>query len=258
MRWLNSRTYPRWLLLIYLAALGLMSINPAYTKSFLIENALSFIVVIVVVSTYKNFRLSNLSYTLLFVFLGLNLIGSYYTHAGVPYEEWSKSLFGISINELFGFQRNNYDRLTHFTFGLLIFYPIREVFLRIADAKGFWGYYLPLDVVISFSALYELIEYAIAVIFGESVGMLILGSQGDIWDTHKDIAMATLGAVISMLSVAFINYLHKPRFAKDIAKSLEVKRKTPLGEYALRRMIALKRMREKMVIKVKSMRKKKD
>lgn len=256
MKWLTIKTYPKWLLAAYLAALALMSINPANRESFLIENVLSFIVIIVVVMTYRNFRLSNLSYTLLFIFLSLNLIGFYYTHAGVPYEKWSKSVLGISINEIFGFQRNNYDRLTHFTFGLLLSYPIREVFLRIADAKGFWGYYLPLDVVISFSALYELIEYAIALAFGPSVGALILGTQGDVWDTHKDIAMATSGAVISMFSVALINYMHKPRFARDIAKSLEVKRKTPLGEYAWRRMMALKRMREKMVMKVKSLRKK--
>jgi len=254
MKWFNARTYPRWLLLAYFIALLITSVNPADSKTFLIENTLSLLIVIIVVLTYKNFRLSNLSYTLLFIFLILNLIGFYYTHANVPYERWSKSLFGIGINEMFGFQRNNYDRLTHFTFGLLIFYPIREVFLRIVDAKGFWGYYLPLDVVISFSAVYELIEYATALIFGPKVGMLILGAQGDLWDTQKDIAMASLGAVIAMFAVAFINYIHKPAFAKDIVQSLKVKKKMPLGEYALRRMVALKRIRANMVKKVRGFR----
>jgi putative membrane protein len=94
-----------------------------------------------------------------------------------------------------------YDRLVHFSFGLLIAYPIREMFLRVARVRGFWGYYLPLDVTMSFSMLYELIEWAYAAIAGGSAGAAFLGTQGDEWDAQKDMAIATLGGLISMCVV---------------------------------------------------------
>ncbi|MBI2651818.1 DUF2238 domain-containing protein, partial [Candidatus Woesearchaeota archaeon] len=102
--------------------------------------------------------------------------------------------------------------------------------------KGFWGYYLPLDVMAAFSMIYELIEWAVALVFGGELEMTYLGTQGDIWDAHKDMALATLGALISMVIVAFINYRYKPDFKKEIESSLSVKRKTPLGEVELERM----------------------
>jgi putative membrane protein len=86
-----------------------------------------------------------------------------------------------------------YDRLVHFCFGLLMAYPIREMFLRVARVRGFWGYYLPLDVTMSFSMLYELIEWEYAACAGGEAGAAFLGTQGDEWDAQKDMAMATLG-----------------------------------------------------------------
>ena len=166
----------------------------------------------------------------------LHTIGARYTYSEFPYEAWTKSIFGVGINELLGFTRNHYDRLVHFSFGLLMAYPVREIFLRIASVKGFWGYYLPLDVMAAFSMVYELIEWAVALVFGGELEMTYLGTQGDIWDAHKDMALATLGALISMVIVAFINYRYKPDFKKEIESSLSVKRKTPLGEVELERM----------------------
>jgi len=186
--------------------------------------------------TYKRFPLSHISYTLIFVFMILHTIGAHYTYAEVPYDNWAKALFGVGINEIFGFTRNHYDRLVHFSFGFLMAYPVREIFLRIVNVKGFWGYYLPLDVMAAFSMVYELIEWAVALAFGGELEMTYLGTQGDIWDAHKDMALATLGALITVLVVAFINYRYKPGFKEEIENSLSVKRKTPLGEVELERM----------------------
>lgn len=194
---------------------------------------MTFIFIPILVLTYRKFPLSHLSYTLIFVFMVLHSIGAHYTYAEVPYNKWSQALFGISINELFGFSRNHYDRLVHFSFGLLLAYPIREVFMRIAYVKGFWAYYLPFDVTAAFSMAYELIEWAVALVFGGDLGMAYLGTQGDIWDAHKDMALAVTGAAISMIIVAFFNYRYKKDFAADFGKSLSVKRKRPLGEVEL-------------------------
>ena len=134
-------------------------------------------------------------------------------------------------------QRNYYDRLVHFCFGFLLAYPIRELFMRVAGAKGFWGYYLPLDLTMSFSMLYELIEWAAASFFGGDLGQAYLGTQGDQWDAQKDMAMATLGAVISMSVVALINWQFNKNFGAEIRDSLRTKGEGPLGERKLREMI---------------------
>jgi len=233
MRWFHSKKYPFALLLIFIAIWVLTAINPSYPSDFILESALTFIFIPVLIFTYRKFPLSHLSYTLIFVFMALHSIGAHYTYAEVPYNKWSQAWLGISLNEVFGFSRNHFDRLAHFSFGLLLAYPIREVFMRIANVKGFWAYYLPFDVTAALSMAYELIEWAVALIFGGDLGMAYLGTQGDIWDAHKDMALAVTGAAISMAVVAFFNYLYKRDFAKDFGKSLSVKRKMPLGEVEL-------------------------
>ena len=77
-------------------------------------------------------------------------------------------------------------------------YPMRELFLRVADARGFWGYFLPLDLTLSTSAIFELFEWAAAELFGGDLGIAYLGTQGDMWDAQKDMALAGLGAAIAM------------------------------------------------------------
>ena len=103
--------------------------------------------------TYKSFPLSRVSYTCIFVFMMLHALGAHYTYAKVPYQEWFPALAG---------GRNHFDRLVHFAYGLLLAYPIREMFLRIGNVRGFWGYFLPLDLTMSTSMLYELIEWGAA------------------------------------------------------------------------------------------------
>ena len=135
------------------------------------------------------------------MFPSLHLVGAHYTYSEVPYDEWIRGhrpdpLLGL------GWQRNHYDRLVHFLYGLLFAYPTREVFLRVAAVRGFWGYYLPLDVTMATSTSYELIEWGAAELLGGDLGQAYLGSQGDQWDAQKDMALATLGAVLATVATA--------------------------------------------------------
>ncbi len=213
------------------------AIKPLYPKDWLLENILVVIAVIFLFLTFKRLPLSRISYTLIFIFLALHVVGSHYTYAEVPYDQWFYSLTGTTINELFGWQRNNFDRVVHFSYGLLLAYPIREVFLRVVNVKGFWGYFLPLDLTMSTSMLYELVEWAVANIVGGDLGMAYLGIQGDIWDAHKDMALASLGALITMLIVMLINRAIQRDFAQEWNDSLRVKHPAPLGEDEIARMI---------------------
>jgi putative membrane protein len=205
------------------------AIHPKYLRNWISENTLLVVAVVFLVLTRKRFPLSKISYTLIVVFLALHTIGAHYSYSEVPYNDWWRAMFGQPLNS----GRNHYDRLVHFCFGLLIAYPIREMFCRVAGAKGFWGYYLPLDLTMSFSMLYELMEWGYAAAAGGSAGASFLGTQGDEWDAQTDMAMATLGALISMCIVAFINWKFDKNFGTEFRDSLSVKRALPLGEVRL-------------------------
>jgi putative membrane protein len=229
----------------YLVVLGLLfvllwaalAIAPRDRGDWALENALVGAFVALMALTYRRMVLSRISYTLIFVFLCLHEIGAHYTYAEVPYDEWLRSLTGVTLNSLLGWQRNNFDRVVHFSYGLLIAYPVRELFVRVAAVRGFWGYFLPLDLTMSTSMMFELFEWAAAELFGGDLGQAYLGTQGDAWDAHKDMALASLGALVCMLLTAAINRALQRDFAAEWAESLTVKQPQPLGEDEIARML---------------------
>jgi len=210
-----------------------LAFHPNDRHDWLLENALTLLGIVLLAATWRVFPLRRLSYVLITIFLALHTIGAHYTYAEVPYDDWMRDAFGTSLNELLGWQRNNFDRVVHFSYGLLLAVPVREVFVRIAKVGGFWSYFLPLDLTMSTSMLYELIEWGAAVYFGGDLGMAYLGTQGDVWDAHKDMALASLGALISMTITALINRQMQRDFAREWADSISVKRRKPLGEEAI-------------------------
>ena len=220
--------------LMLLAVWGLvwlvLAIEPVDREAWLLENMLVFVSVPVLLRGYWLLPLSRISYTLLAVFFCLHAIGSHYTYSLVPYDPFWIEVFGESINETLGFERNHYDRLVHFCFGLLLAYPCREVFIRIAGARGFWAYFLPVILMMSLSVVYEFIEWGAAVAFGGELGVHYLGTQGDEWDAHMDMALASLGAAIAMLVVLVSNRILQRDFAAEWAESCRVKDSQPLGE----------------------------
>ena len=221
-----------------LAALWVpLAFHPYDRADWWLENALLFVGITVLVGTHRVFPLSKVSYTTLFVFFCLHTIGAHYTYAEVPYDEAWRQLTGQSLNEALGWERNNFDRVVHFAYGLLLAYPIREVFLRIANVRGFWGYFLPLDLTMSTSMLFELIEWGAVLVVGGELGQAYLGTQGDEWDAHKDMALASLGALISMGVTAGINIYLQRDFAREWAKSLRIHGRAPLGEVAIKKML---------------------
>jgi putative membrane protein len=233
----------------YLAILGLLfavifavcAIKPWHWNDWALENALVVGFVAAIAAFRKRLCFSRVSYTLIFIFLSLHEVGSHYTYAEVPYDDWMRALTGRGLNELFGWQRNHFDRLVHFSYGLLLAYPIREIFLRVANVRGFWGYFLPLDLTMSTSMLYELIEWGAATAFGGELGQAYLGTQGDPWDAHKDMGLATLGALIAMILTGALNHRYQRDFAREWNESLQVKGAIPLGEDELARLMAEKR-----------------
>ena len=228
----------------YLAILGclfavvfaLSAIRPHHLADWLLENALVVLGIVVLLAFRRRMLFSRISYTLIFLFLCLHELGAHFTYAEVPYDDSFRTLTGRTFNSLFGWQRNHFDRLVHFAYGLLLAYPVREIFLRVANVRGFWGYFLPLDLTMSTSMLYELIEWAAAEVFGGELGQAYLGTQGDIWDAHKDMALASIGALLAMLLTAALNATLQRDFAREWNESLRVKHRAPLGEDEIARL----------------------
>jgi putative membrane protein len=210
---------------------------PSYREDWLLENVLVFAIVPFLVVTYRRLPLSRISYASLLLFLILHEIGAHYTYAEVPYDVAFEAVFGGSLNEWIGWERNHFDRLVHFLYGVLITYPTREIFLRVASARGFWAYLFPLLVVMSSSLLFELIEWAAALVFGGELGMAYLGTQGDIWDSHKDSGLATLGSLIASIAIAALHARLDRDFTREWVESLRVKEPEPLGEIAVERLL---------------------
>ncbi len=231
----NRRRFPLILAGIFALHWAWLAIAPSHREDWMLENVLVLLGLPLLVFTFKRFPLSKLSYSLIFVFLCLHEVGAHYTYSEVPYDQWFEGLTGRTFNSLLGWQRNNFDRVIHFSYGFLLAYPIREVFLRIADARGFWSYALPLDVAMSTSMIFELIEWCAAEVFGGELGEAYLGTQGDSWDAHKDMALASLGALITMAVIALINRSMQRDFSREWNESLRVKQSQPAGEETLMR-----------------------
>jgi putative membrane protein len=214
----------------------LMAIRPLHLDTWALENALALALLVFLAVFHRYLLFSRVSYTLIFVFMCLHQVGAHYSYSEVPYDVWFQNLTGRTFNSLFGWERNNFDRVVHFSYGLLLAYPIREIFLRVANVRGFWGYFLPLDLTASTSMLFELLEWGTAAAFGGDLGQAYLGTQGDEWDAHKDMALASLGALITMSLTAAINWRMQRDFAWEWVDSFRVKHKAPLGEDEAARM----------------------
>ncbi|WP_088140826.1 DUF2238 domain-containing protein [Achromobacter xylosoxidans] len=201
-----------------------LAVSPHDRADWALENALVLAFGAALLFTRRWFVFSRTSYTLIFLYLCLHAVGAHYTYSLVPYDDWWRALTGHGFNSMVGWERNNFDRVVHFSYGLLLAYPIREIFLRVVEVRGFWAYFLPMDVTLSTSALYELLEWGAAATVGSELGAAYLGTQGDIWDAQKDMALAAGGAVLAMAITALVNRRARRDLARDWADSLKPRR----------------------------------
>ena len=194
--------YWLWMFLISFVSIWLSTfIGTTDVKNWFLENTLTFIFLFFLISTFKKFQFSDVSYMLICVYLCLHVYGSKYTYAENPLGYWIKDQLHLS--------RNHYDRIVHFSFGFLLAYPMREMFLKWFKYPSWVAWLLPIEITLSISAFYELIEWAVADVFFPAQGDAYLGTQGDIWDAQKDIFLAFSGAIIATTIVSAIKKYFK-------------------------------------------------
>lgn len=178
------------LLLIYIWSL----INPTDLYTWFLEMLPVVLGAGVLLLTYRRFRFTSLTYTLIWVHAVILLVGAHYTYAEVPLFDWLKEVFDLS--------RNHYDRVGHFAQGFVPAMIARELLMRRSPLRGSrWLWPLVVAVCLAVSALYELAEWTIAAMTG-SAADAFLGTQGDVWDTQKDMAFCLVGAMAALLSLA--------------------------------------------------------
>lgn len=199
--------YPAILLALFAAVWLGLAIRPWYRQDWLLENLLVFASLPIFVATARRLRFSDFAYSCLFAFLVLHSIGAHYTYSEVPYDRWAEALTGHPLGAALGWERNHYDRVVHFAYGLLITPLALELHAAMAPPRGPWRWLLPLLFMLSHGAIYELVEWAAAMAFGGDLGVAYLGTQGDPWDAQRDMALAAGGSVLAVAIAAVLGAL---------------------------------------------------
>lgn len=195
-------------LLVFLAVWIDSFIGTTDVMNWLLENALVILFVIGSLIAYRKYQFSDLSLLLVCLYLCLHIYGSKHSYAENPLGFW--------LQDQFNWSRNHYDRIVHFGFGFLLAYPMREFFLKWLRFPSWVAWVLPIEITLSIGSLYELIEWGVADIFFPEQGMAYLGTQGDVWDAQKDIALAVLGAIVATTIVSSIKKLGNLYSAEEL------------------------------------------
>jgi len=185
----HSSRYPHILAAIFTIFFVILGISPVSRDVWVAEVIPVVIVFALLVVTFKDFRFSNLSYSLMAFWLFWHTVGGHYTFAHVPFG-W--------VTDLFGFERNHFDRIGHFSVGFYA-YPLAEWVTRKRWSGPILASFLGVFFIMSIAAGYEIAEWWFAEVVGGGAGIEFLGSQGDVWDAQKDMLADTLGALTTIV-----------------------------------------------------------
>jgi putative membrane protein len=205
----SSSSSWRWPVVL-LAAYGVvwlaLAIDPVLRSDWLLENAIVFVAVPLLALTARRLRFSDFAYGCLFVFFVFHAVGAHYTYSLVPWSDWWQWLGGAPVEG-----RNHFDRLVHFLYGLLVTPAAVELFAHSGRYARPWDFLFRGLFMAGHAALYELIEFAAALLFGGDLGQAYLGTQGDIWDGQKDMALALAGTALMLACLGLLGRLPSKR-----------------------------------------------
>lgn len=193
---INNSKFPKILFGAYLIVFVVLAINPYSRDVWFVENLPIFLIAIFLMVLYlRGIRFSNTSYALMSVLIFMHTVGGHFTFERVPFDWFS---------DMFGFERNMYDRVAHFSVGFYAYALAEYLSVRKLVNTKWLVYLVPLFFIVSVAAVYEMFEWWFAATYGGNAGAAFLGSQGDIWDAQKDMLMDTLGAVTALILYAIV------------------------------------------------------
>ncbi|WP_349926980.1 DUF2238 domain-containing protein [Acinetobacter sp. A1-4-2] len=176
-------------------AVIIASIHPLEFEAYLLHQAGTVFMLVLLLFTQKKIGMSFYSFVLYLVFLLIHIIGAHYLYSYVPYNEWLIQLFNFDLNQSMGWSRNMYDRLVHLACGVLLYPVLLRLFhVWLPEAKPFTLFLLVVQFIMATSLIYEWLEWLIAIGLSPEEAENYNGQQGDMWDAHKDMLLATVGA----------------------------------------------------------------
>jgi putative membrane protein len=189
-------------LAIYAGCWLFAAAEPYHRRDWLLENLLAFIAVpyLVFQQWKRPFRPG--TNALLLIFLCLHAVGAHFTYAEVPYDAWAQKLTGQTVSDLLHWDRNHFDRLVHFAYGVLVVPAAKELYARHLAASELMLNLIAIQFIVATSAAYELIEWGAVLVVDQDLGMAYLGIQGDVWDAQKDVLLASVGAIASAVGIS--------------------------------------------------------
>jgi len=183
------------LLVLLLAA----QIDQPYPEIALLQHIPTMLLIVTGPLLLRRWPLSTASVACIVAFMALHTLGGRYAYSNVPYDDWARALTGTTLSDAFGWTRNHYDRLVHFAFGALSVVPVAEIARRWGGLSRRGAAFTVLGWVLAISCLYEIFEWLLTIVAAGETADRYNGQQGDIWDAQKDMAFATLGAILVMM-----------------------------------------------------------
>jgi len=187
-----------WALAVFGLILGATWVRPQWPAEQALHHSLTVVAVAGLLLLARRWRMPLWCFVFALAFLALHTVAARWIYSFVPYDDWTQAVAGFRLNDLLGWERNNFDRVVHLSYGLLLA-PVLYQYLR--DARGWrrgWAAFAAIDAIVSTGALYELLEWGIAVTLAPATAEAYNGQQGDIFDPQKDMAIALLGAVLAI------------------------------------------------------------
>ena len=188
----------RRLLGLLLILLLVAQIDQPYPEIALLQHIPTMLLIVTGPLLLRRWPLSTASVACIVAFMALHTLGGRYAYSNVPYDDWARALTGTTLSDAFGWTRNHYDRLVHFAFGALSVVPVAEIARRWGGLSRRGAAFTVLGWVLAISCLYEIFEWLLTIVAAGETADRYNGQQGDIWDAQKDMAFATLGAILVM------------------------------------------------------------
>ena len=186
-------------------ALGLSLVDSPYPRGQALQHAPTVVALALLAVAARRGWLTNPASCCLVAFLWLHILGARYIYSFVPYDDWSTAIWGSSISEWFGWERNHYDRMVHLCFGGLWMVAVAELAVERGRLPVGQAMLWSILFVTTISGLYEIFEWLLTAVVAPARADEYNGQQGDRWDAQKDMALALVGSLVAIPVVVRLN-----------------------------------------------------
>lgn len=194
---MNKKNKLLLMLVVFFIVLIWSGIRPFDRLTWMLEVSPAVIALILLALTYRRFEFTTISYFLILIHCIILMVGGKYTYAEVPLFNWLRDTYGLA--------RNSYDGIGHFAQGFVPAIVAREILIRTSPLKrGGWLFFIDICIILALSAFYELVEWWVSLATG-TAGDSFLGTQGDVWDTQKDMALCLIGSIVSLITLSGVH-----------------------------------------------------